>query len=375
MSLLTAHTLAHATPRVASLGIATARPALLGSYCLVSRRSLSFFSASQQATAANQPRDPPPSLQLHQQRLQQAAAAAPHNAPGVQMPPELQHARVPQPIRDDFVTNGPMTTAQLEALEIYPNAHRVPTDFADKVALATVKLLRTPTDLFFKKKYVHRAVMLETVAAVPGMVGAMLRHLRSLRGLRHDGGWISHLLHEAENERMHLMTWMRVCKPSWFDRLLVFAVQGGFFNAFFLLYLCSARTAHRVVGYLEEEAIISYTAFLNEIDAGRIPNTPAPKIAIEYWNLDPTTATLRDVVLAVRADEALHRDTNHHFADRILTHNENLYQGLESADWKRVNHQLPVVNNQGKQVFDSTTKPSSAVSTGHKNTTQEALAS
>ncbi|KAJ1975894.1 inducible alternative oxidase 2, partial [Dimargaris xerosporica] len=198
MSLLTAHTLTHASPRMVSLGIAAARPALTASYSLVSRRSLSFFSVSSQAAAANQPRDPPPSLQLHQQRLQQAAAA-PNSAPGVQMPPELLHARAPQPIRDDFVTDEPMTTAQLEALEIYPNAHRVPADFADKVALATVRLLRKPTDLFFKKKYVHRAVMLETVAAVPGMVGAMLRHLHSLRGLRHDGGWISHLLHEAEN--------------------------------------------------------------------------------------------------------------------------------------------------------------------------------
>lgn len=42
-------------------------------------------------------------------------------------------------------------------------------------------------------------------APVPGMVGAMQRHLRSLRKMTHDGGFISHLLHEAENERMHLM--------------------------------------------------------------------------------------------------------------------------------------------------------------------------
>ncbi|RKP37499.1 alternative oxidase-domain-containing protein [Dimargaris cristalligena] len=253
------------------------------------------------------------------------------------MPPELHHAYTPQPIRDEFKTDAPLTTADLEQLEIYPTAHREPADWTDRLALTTVKILRKPTDWFFKKKYVHRAVMLETVAAVPGMVGAMLRHLRSLRGLKHDGGWIGHLLHEAENERMHLMTWMRICNPNWFDRTLVLAVQGGFFNLFFALYLITPRVAHRVVGYLEEEAILSYTAFLNEIDAGRIENVAAPEIAVQYWNLDPATATLRDVVLAVRADEALHRDTNHHFADRIHTHNEDLHQDLHSADWKQAN--------------------------------------
>jgi len=103
---------------------------------------------------------------------------------------------------------------------------------------------------------------------------------------------------------------MEVVKPRWYERALVFAVQGIFFNAYFLTYIISPKLAHRIVGYLEEEAIHSYTEFLKEIDSGNIENVPAPAIAIDYWRLPPN-ATLRDVVMVVRADEAHHRDVNH----------------------------------------------------------------
>jgi ubiquinol oxidase len=112
------------------------------------------------------------------------------------------------------------------------------------------------------------------------------------------------------------MTFVHIARPNWFERALVLLVQGLFFNWFFLLYLASPRTAHRVVGYFEEEAIISYTQYLAEIDAGRHADVPAPRLAIEYWQL-PATAGLRDVVIAVRADEAGHRDVNHGFADGL----------------------------------------------------------
>jgi ubiquinol oxidase len=62
--------------------------------------------------------------------------------------------------------------------------------------------------------------------------------------------------------------------------------------------------------------VVSYTQYLAEIEAGRIENVPAPKIAIGYWKLKPD-ARLSDVVIAVRADEAGHRDRNHAFADDI----------------------------------------------------------
>jgi ubiquinol oxidase len=148
------------------------------------------------------------------------------------------------------------------------------------------------------------------------MVGATLTHLRCLRRMCDDNGWIRTLLEEAENERMHLMTFVHVAKPNWFERCIILVVQWVFYVAFFLLYLVSPRTAHRVVGYFEEEAVTSYTQYLAQIDAGVLPNPPAPAIARHYWGL-PDDATLRDVVLVVRADEAHHRDVNHGFADEL----------------------------------------------------------
>jgi ubiquinol oxidase len=174
--------------------------------------------------------------------------------------------------------------------------------------------MRFFADTFFKKRYGHRAVILETVAGVPGMVAGMWTHLTSLRSMKVGyGPKIRTLLAEAENERMHLMTFIEIAKPNLFERYLVLITQAIFWNFFFIIYVFFPRTAHRIVGYFEEEAVYSYTEYLKEIDEGRIPNVPAPKIAIDYWKLD-STATLRDVVIAVRNDEAHHRDTNHQFA-------------------------------------------------------------
>jgi ubiquinol oxidase len=194
--------------------------------------------------------------------------------------------------------------------------HHQPVGASDRTAYGFVKLLRFFADTFFAKRYGHRAVVLETVAAVPGMVGATLNHLKCLRRMQDDRGWIKTLMDEAENERMHLMTFIEVCKPTLFERFVVVAAQWVFYLFFFGLYLVSPKTAHRVVGYFEEEAVISYTHYLKEIDEGRSENVPAPDIARRYWNL-PEDARLRDVVLVVRADEAHHRDVNHAFANEI----------------------------------------------------------
>ncbi|KAI7745432.1 hypothetical protein M8C21_015020, partial [Ambrosia artemisiifolia] len=129
-----------------------------------------------------------------------------------------------------------------------------------------------------------------------------------------SGGWIKALLEEAENERMHLMTMVELVKPKWYERLLVLTVQGVFFNAFFVIYILSPKLAHRIVGYLEEEAIHSYTEFLKDIESGAIENVPAPAIAIDYWRL-PKDSTLKEVITVIRADEAHHRDVNHFASD------------------------------------------------------------
>ena len=201
-------------------------------------------------------------------------------------------------------------------LECEFNIHVQPETFSDYVALRFTKLLRLCADLFFRKRYGHRAVVLETVAAVPGMVGGMALHLKSLRKMRDDEGWIRTLLDEAENERMHLMTFIEIAQPNWLERFVILVTQGVFFNFYFLLYLFAPRTAHRIVGYFEEEAVYSYTEYLKSIDEGLLENTPAPQIAIDYWDL-PKDAQLREVIIAVRADECEHRDVNHDFVDQL----------------------------------------------------------
>jgi len=129
--------------------------------------------------------------------------------------------------------------------------HHAPRDWRDRIALGFTKTLRWSADTFFAKRYGHRAIVLETVAAVPGMVGATVNHLRCLRRMCGDNGWIRTLMEEAENERMHLMTFIEVAKPTYFERLVVQLAQAVFYIGFFLLYLISSRTADRVVGYFE----------------------------------------------------------------------------------------------------------------------------
>jgi ubiquinol oxidase len=221
--------------------------------------------------------------------------------------------------KDNIVVNTvlkPDARSLAEERVAQPTVHHVPEGFSDRFALGFTKLLRFCADTFFAKKYGHRAIVLETVAAVPGMVGAMFTHLSCLRWMRDDKGWIRTLMEEAENERMHLMTFIEIAKPTWFERMVILGVQGVFLVGFSILYLLSPRTAHRVVGYFEEEAVISYTLYLQEIDEGRSANVPAPRIARHYWKM-ADDATLRDVVLVLRADEAHHRDVNHGFADTL----------------------------------------------------------
>lgn len=217
------------------------------------------------------------------------------------------------------MTNSILTPdkrALAEERDAQPAVHHQAQGFSDRFALGFTKLLRFSADTFFAKRYGHRAIVLETVAAVPGMVGAMFTHLTCLRRMRDDDGWIRTLMEEAENERMHLMTFIEIAKPTWFERMVILLVQGVFLAGFSILYLVSSRTAHRVVGYFEEEAVTSYTLYLREIDEGRSPNVPAPAIAKHYWKM-ADDATLRDVVLVVRADEAHHRDVNHGFASKL----------------------------------------------------------
>ena len=192
-----------------------------------------------------------------------------------------------------------------------------PKSKSDRVALLLTMFFRIFADAFFSKRYGHRAVVLETIAGVPGMVAGMWTHLKSLRNMQQDEkGWIKELLDEAESERMHLMIFVEIAQPNMLERWLILAAQFCFWHFYFVLYVFFPATAHRMVGYFEEQAVISYTEYLNCIQNGEIENVSAPKIARDYYKL-PATARLSDVVMAVRADEMGHSRANHRMATEL----------------------------------------------------------
>jgi ubiquinol oxidase len=196
--------------------------------------------------------------------------------------------------------------------------HHEPRGFSDRLALAIVKVMRATADAIFGRRYGHRTVVLETIAAVPGMVAATLLHLKCLRRMIDDRGWIRTLMEEADNQRTHLMVFVSLAEPRLPERLLILFAQGVFYNLYFLLYLISPRTAHRLVGYFAEDSVAGYTQYLDEIEAGRIDNIPAPPVALDYWNLSDD-ALLSHAIVAIREDEAIHRDINHAFADALAS--------------------------------------------------------
>jgi len=216
-----------------------------------------------------------------------------------------------------------------EELSTISVTKREPNDWVDYAARATVTLARSGFDIFsgykwkiwsgamHERDWLRRVIFLETVAGVPGMVAGMVRHLHSLRLLRRDHGWIHSLLAEAENERMHLLIALNLRRPGPVFRGLVIAGQAVFITWYTFMYLVCPRYCHRFVGYLEEEAVVTYSKLLDAIDGGDLPmfaNMKAPLFARQYYNL-PKDAMLREVFEQIRADEACHRDANHHFSD------------------------------------------------------------
>lgn len=210
--------------------------------------------------------------------------------------------------------------------------HRSPKGFVDWAAYASVSALRFSFDLFSgytrknwmdsmdEKAVLARCIFLETVAGVPGFAAGMIRHLNSLRKMERDHGWIHTLIEEAENERMHLMTFLQLRRPGPFFRGSVIVTQFMFTAGFSLMYLISPHFCHRFVGYLEEQAVVTYTDILTKLDEGKLPmwrQLKAPEIAVKYWKLGDD-AMMRDVVLAIRADEAHHRVVNHKLGDLDL---------------------------------------------------------
>ena len=190
-------------------------------------------------------------------------------------------------------------------------------NISDAFALSMTKFFRIIADTFFAKRYGHRAVVLETVAGVPGMVAGVWMHFKSLRVMKAGyGEQIREMLAEAENERRHLMFFIEIAKPNYFERFIVLFSQVIFGLFYLFMYIFFTRTAHRMIGYFEDEAVKSYTEYLELVESGKVENIQAPKLAINYYKLG-TDAKLSDLIRCVRADEEHHSETNHNYADNL----------------------------------------------------------
>jgi len=265
----------------------------------------------------------------------------------------------PEKSENEYITHPtfphpPFTNEDCEAVHF---VHRAPTTIGDRIADTGVKVCRSMFDFVtgYKKpkdvngklqtwegtryymteeKWLTRIIFLESVAGVPGMVAAFLRHLHSIRLLKRDKAWIETLLDEAYNERMHLLTFMKIGDPSWFTRLIIYVGQGVFANLFFLVYLIKPRYCHRFVGYLEEEAVSTYTHLIKDIDTKKLPKfneIKLPEISWFYWTDLSEQSNFRDLILRVRADESKHREVNHTLANLEQKRDRNPF-GLKVDD-------------------------------------------
>ena len=204
-------------------------------------------------------------------------------------------------------------------------------DLSDKFARGQTMFFRFFADVFFARRYGHRAVVLETVAGVPGMVAGMWIHLKSLRQMKTGyGPIIRELLAEAENERMHLMFFIEIAKPNWLERALILSAQAIFWNYYFIFYVFFPQTAHKMVHYFEEEAVSSYTNYLELLEEGKMEDVPAPQLALDYYNL-PAEAKLSDMIRCVRADEQHHADVNLRMAGGRSGEEVNVSTGVSQA--------------------------------------------
>ncbi|KAF9077593.1 mitochondrial alternative oxidase [Rhodocollybia butyracea] len=310
-----------------------------------------------------------------------AAAVGPHKRDTiVPLTGDISHQNISQHHGDWVLFHPVYTPDEMRQVEVL---HRDATCFSDKLAINLVKISRWGYDLVsgYKhkkippgedmtleqlrkegyvlddKQWLQRILFLESIAGVPGMVAATLRHLQSLRLMRRDNGWIHTCLEEAENERMHLMTFMTLRNPSIFFRAIILGAQGVFYNLFFFFYLISPRACHRFVGHLEEEAVLTYTKCIKEIEAGRVPewsDKPAPQIAIDYWRLEPN-AKMLDVIYAVRSDETTHRFVNHSLANLDAKTDVNPF-ALREPDMHTKGKKIAFERTEAEQYFKESRK-------------------
>ena len=200
-----------------------------------------------------------------------------------------------------------------------------PKGFVEKYAYYSVWLLKRIFDLctlkpdtkMSERNYINRLIMLNSISAVPGFTGAMCRHLKSLRSLRKDYGWINQLIAESDNERMHLFFFLTLNKPNFGMKAAIFGAQFLFSTLFFASYFVMPRYCHKFMEYFQNRAVQTYTEILQSIESGTLQNwskLPAPVEPIDYYELK-ADATMKDMILCVRADAVINREINRYYTE------------------------------------------------------------
>ena len=69
---------------------------------------------------------------------------------------------------------------------------------------------------------------------------------------------------------MHLLTAITLKNPSKLFRAAVILAQAMYVSLFWVAYIVSPRFTHRLVGYLEEEAVKTYTHCIEVGGEGRV---------------------------------------------------------------------------------------------------------
>lgn len=170
-------------------------------------------------------------------------------------------------------------------------------------------------------KAIKRIIFLESIAPVPSSTAHFWRIRRSCLFHIADKGIIQQLHDEAENERIHLFIALQIYHPAILFRICLWIVLISFSFYYFIMYIIFPEYSHRLAGYMEEDAISTYSNMISDMDEGKFSGwkkIEAPLIAKLYYNLNDT-ATWKDVLICIRQDEIHHRDTQHSFANQQHT--------------------------------------------------------
>ena len=212
-------------------------------------------------------------------------------------------------------------TMEHEALAI---THHVPTTPGDYIALYGVRCLRWVAHRTYRDRFLHRSFPLVALAPVFPLTSVVAAHFGGVVRHSHYGPAhqerSSRLLDELHNKEMHYAAMLEFASVRPFDRCFIAVCRALCHVVYAVASLIAPRMGYRFVAYLAEEATVTLTHFVNDIDTGHIADVPATPMCVTYWAMPkggPTGGcSLRDVVLRLRTDAMTHRDWNHHRANR-----------------------------------------------------------